>query len=240
MAIVNDIELIETHVADGKDRLLQQYREKIRVEGFLQGLNEQIQDLETLGFGSIVEKRPLPTAEGAALDEWGETVGEPRSGFSDEIYRALILAKIGENVSQTDIERIISIVLLLTGTEQVLLQEFFPAGFGVAVSTPLQFTLTQELINFLYQRIDRVDAAGVRFEAFVCYAFGDAFAFAGGPGDAGGFGDLNDALIGGQFAELHLPTLPAFSFISETPDDDFEDAGFGTEADILFGGILAP
>ena len=224
--------LINNHVDQALERLLEQFNDKAKMASVITALTEQIQQLEN-AFDDLFMKRTIALAEGRVLDDIGTIVGQPRLGFSDERYRSLLLAKIGENVSQGDIERIISIAKLLIGANLVHLQEWFPAGFGIYASADIP----SNLINFFYERLDRVDPAGVRLEALVCFNENEAFAFEGGAGTALGFGDATDLSVGGEFAKLHIRTLPAFAFESEAGLNN-GDEGFGTLEDNLVGGIF--
>ena len=223
---------ITTHVADALDRLLEQYKGKARIEGLISCLVEQVQDLE-----DVVHKLPedltIATAIGIQLDLIGTIVVQERLGFSDDIYRSLLQAKVGENVSKSTPENVIDVVKLLTGAGLVHLQEMYPAGYGIAIDT----TIDPSLIDFFYQRIERVDPAAVRLDQLVCFDPDEAFAFEGGPGTAAGFGDLTLPLVGGLFAEIHVQTQPAFAF-APPPGQETTDQGFGDLNDVLFGGIF--
>lgn len=220
---------ISNHVDQALDRLLEQFKDKEKMASIVTALTNQIQDLEN-AFDQLFTERVIANADGQVLDDIGTIVGQPRLGFDDVRYRSLLLAKIGENVSQGDIERIISIAKLLIGANLVFLQEYYPAGFGLSASADVP----SNLINFFYERLDRVDPAGVRLEALICFDELEGFAFEGGAGTALGFGDANDVNIGGKFAKLHIRTLPAFSF----DGTDNGDQGFGTLEDVLVGGIF--
>lgn len=224
---------ITTHVNDAKDRLIEQYKGAERFEGLLEAFNLQIQDIEDVIFG-LKADLAIETASGAQLDLIGTIVVQPRLGFSDEIYRRLLRAKIGENVSTATIEDIVNVTKLLVGAETVILQEWFPAGFGLWVDVDFD----PSLINFFYQRIDRVDAAGVRLEALICYDPDEAFAFDGGIGVGFGFSTISAPLTGGVLADYHSPSLPAFSFLNKLGTPQGGDQGFGTIEDVLFGGII--
>ena len=224
---------INDHIQQALDRLLEQYRNKPRIEGLISCFTEQIQDLEDVIF-ALPEDLTIETAIGVQLDLIGTIVQQDRLGFSDTIYRALLRAKIGENISTSTPENVINVTALLTGANLVHFQEYYPAGYGVSVSTDIDPTL----IDFFRQRIDRVDPASVRLEALICFDEAEGFAFDGGPSTALGFGDINDANEGGQLAKLHVPTAPAFSFAPKAGAIAGTDEGFGSLSDVLFGGIM--
>lgn len=223
---------ISDHRVQALARMLQEYKDKEKFEAIVSALADQIQESED-AFDDLFTLRTITAGSGQVLDDIGTIVGQPRLGFTDERYRSLLRAKIGENVSQGDIERIISISKLLIGANLVQLQEWYPAGVGIYASAEVP----ADLINFFYERLDKVDPAGVRLEAIVSFDETDAFAFEGGVGTAKGFGDSTDASLGGQFAELNIRSLPAFAFAPE-PGQDNGDEGFGTLEDNLVGGIF--
>lgn len=212
--------------------LLEQYKGQPKMEGLIKSFASQIQELEN-AFFDMVAKRTLDGAEGTILDEMGTIVVQDRLGFDDAFYRNLLKAKVGENTSQGEIEKIIQITQLLTGADLVHLQEWYPAGIGLFFDRELDAAL----INFFYQRLNRVEVATVRLEALICFDPDEGFAFEGGPGNAAGFGDINNSATGGKIAELHVRTEPAFSFAPQAGVTD-GDEGFGTFEDPLVGGIL--
>lgn len=215
-----------------KARILAQYRNKQNFEAWQEIHSEFIQELENV-YCDMLDLRTVDAGFGKILDEIGEIVVQPRLGFDDDFYRSLLKAKIGENTSQGEIEAIINVTKLLTQATQVHMQENFPAGFTLSVNAELE----QTLINFYYERLNRVDSAGVRLQGLICYDADEPFAFEGEPGPASGFGDINDANTGGLFADFKVRTLPAFSFAAEAGVED-GDAGFGTIEDPLVGGIF--
>ncbi len=224
--------VINNHIQQALDRLLEQYRNKPGIEGIIEALGFQIQAMED-ALQDVYDKTDVQTAFGATLDLVGTIVGQDRLGFDDDFYRSLILAKIGENVSQGDIERVIEITKLLTGATLVYLQEYYPAGFGLSMDVDVDPTL----INFFYERLDRVDPVAVRLEALICFDANEAFAFEGGPGSALGFGSTTNISLGGLFAKLHIRTKPEFAFEGASPDADAYE-GFGTIQDVLVGGLF--
>lgn len=224
---------ITNHIEQALERLLEQYKGKIRIEGLISALVEQIQDLEDVVF-DLPEDLTIETASGIQLDLIGTIVVQDRLGFSDDVYKALLRAKIGENVSTSTPEDIIDVTKLLTGATLVHFQEYFPAGYGISIN----ISVDPSLIDFFYRRIDRVDPAGVRLEALICFDPDEPFAFDGAPGPTLGFGDLNDANAGGKFAEIHLRENPKFSFAPSPGSIPGTDEGFGDLNDPLFGGLL--
>jgi len=100
-------------------------------------MNVKISDLCNAFFGNHIqtlenEVRKLlyifkiDNSEGTQLDNIGELVGQGRLGYNDVYYRILLKTKIGANVSEGDIERILTLWKLLAETENVQLQEIYP------------------------------------------------------------------------------------------------------------------
>lgn len=222
---------ITTHVTDAKERLLQQYKESAKLKALLDAFHAQVQELENV-FNDLYISRVINAASGQVLDDMGTIVGQARIGFDDIRYRSLLFSKVGENTSQGDPEKVLQVVKLLAVANIAQIQEWYPAGYGLYFSNSIPINL----INFFYERLDRVDPAGVRLEALISFDETDAFAFAGPAGVASGFGDSSNLAIGGKLAVLNLRTLPRFAFAPSGFDNG--DDGFGTLADNLVGGIL--
>lgn len=223
---------IPDHVVVALDRLLEQYRDQPRIASIITAFAEQSQGEED-AFSDLYDGRWIDNAEGKVLDDVGTIVNQPRLGLNDVRYRALIRAKIGQNVSQGDPERVIQVALLLFGATLVFLQENYPAGYNVSANQDIPI----ELINLFYSELDKVDPAGVRLEHLIVFDDDEAFAFEGGPGVALGFGDSTNPLTGGMLGKVLSRTEPAFAFAPAPGFDNF-DQGFGTLEDNLYGGIM--
>ncbi len=216
------------HVTDALDRLIEQYKESSNVRKMLQSLVPQVQDLEDV-VHDLFTSRTLTASEGAQLDKLGELVGQDREGFDDDFYRILITARIGINVSNGEYEKVLDVFKLLTQSALVHLQEWYPAGYGVTADNEVD----NDLMKFIANLMKLVDPAGVRLEGIMCFNGDEAFAFAGGPGNAKGFGDDTDPLEGGEFGFLHDLSVP-FAF----DGDDTEALGFGDTQDPIAGGAF--
>jgi len=226
------IEKITDYKERALDRLLLQFKDKPNFESILTIFSEQIQELETI-FCQLIEQRNLNTATGQTLDLMGTIVGQDRLGFDDTFYQSLLKAKVGENTSEGDIDKIITIVQFLTGANLVDLQEWFPLAIGIGIDTELD----PDLINFLYERLNAVDVGGARLEQIWCFDPQEGFAFDGNQTNALGFGDINDSNEGGLFAGIHLKDKPDFAFASESGVDS-GDKGFSSIEDVYVGGFL--
>ena len=208
---------ITTHVTDAEGNLVQQYKEATKLKALLGALSTQVQSLED-ALHSLIEGRWIENASGQVLDDFGEIIGQERMGFDDDFYKILLYVKMGENVSQGETERVIDIYKIITRATLVQLSEIYPAGIELMSNGSIN-PITAE---FIYDKIQRVRAAGVRIDRighFDAKPFGFAkapgaagfnqgklgyyyktskkFAFSGNA-NAGGFGTLEDRIIGGR------------------------------------------
>lgn len=228
---MSELVFIPDHSDQAVGRLISQYKEKPRIEGFLRAFVDPFQPLEAALIDLIIN-RWVYTAVGAQLDVLGVIVDEPRGGRMDQEYRIAIIAKIAINNSKGTPEEVISIFGLLTASTDILLQEYFPGVVWLSGNGNFQFDYTN--------------------------VGPDAFAFAGGV-DGLGFGDYFDPSVGGVFNSLILKNVgalyaimdsvlaagvrldeliqfddPAFSFAG-----DVNGAGFGDYFDTSVGGKFA-
>lgn len=217
------------HVDQAKARLIQQYKNKPRIGAIIEAFIEEIQEIESM-FKDLNLNRSLETATGNTLDRLGDIVGVARSpGQSDSEYRISIKAKISQNISQGEPERLISTFQLLKGAALVLLQENYPAAIHIGTPVPIA---DQDEANMLMEIMERTAAAGVRIEGLISFDPGEPFAFDGAlPGF--GFGDDTNPLAGGKLAFLWEPTID-FAFDGDDPNA----GGFGHIQDSLVGGVL--
>lgn len=148
---------ITTHSEDAKKRLLFQYQGKANIEGLLDSLGgQQIQDLENILF-DISTRLDIDNSEGIQLDNIGKIVGQSRNGQSDLTYKLFLKAKAGRNVSEGDIERVLSIWKIITGGTIVQLVEQFPASIELFSDVPIPGELEVDAFNLMQD----VVAAGV-------------------------------------------------------------------------------
>lgn len=221
---------IETHVSDAVDRLITQYKGKPRFIALISAFVAQHQIIEDKTF-EFYQRLDILTAAGAQLDGIGEIVGQTRGGLDDENYRILIFAKIGQNVSNGDPERLITIFKLLTGASFVHYMNL--SGGEIQLAT--DGTLNESVINFVFDQLQRSVAAGVRINEFIFFDKDEPFAFAGvnTSAPARGFGSVGNPTVGGKFAHLFRKN-PPFSFAGKRTSD----GGFGSRGKPLVGGVF--
>ncbi len=230
----NPVDEITDHTGDAFKRLLQQYKNKPNLKAIIKIYADRMQELETV-FISLYLARSVNDAVGVQLDQVGEIVGIKRPGSligDDEPYRTLIFVKIGQNVSQGEAERIISVAKLLTGSEYVHLLDILNGNVELTITVDLG---SQENVDATYRSLEIVLAAGVRVAAILCADPTEAFAFAGTNVDAPALGfDDGTGTSGGKFAKHH-EFKPPFAFAG----DDTEAKGFGAGSDDpLAGGVF--
>lgn len=100
-------------------------------------------------------------------------------------------------------------------------------------------TIDPTLVDFFFENMQRVVAAGVRVNFIACFDPDESFSF-DGVGPIGlGFSSTGAPTTGGQFAFLHRQTKPEFAFDSSaSPTVDPDGGGFGAIADPLVGGFF--
>jgi hypothetical protein len=147
-------EQITTHAADAKARLLFQYQGKTNIEALLDSLGgQQIQDLEDILF-DINSRLDIDNSEGVQLDNIGTIVGQPRNGQDDMTYKLFLKAKAGVNVSEGDVERVLSVWKIITGGTIVQVIDQYPAAIELFSDVPVPgeleveaFALMQEVVG---------------------------------------------------------------------------------------------
>ena len=151
-------EQITTHIEDAKARLLFQYKGKTNIEALLDSLGgQQIQDLENILF-DIGTRLNIDNSIGVQLNNIGIIVGQPRNGQDDATYRLFLKAKSGRNVSEGDIERVLSIWKIITGGTVVQVIENFPAEIELFSDIPVPDALASDAFDLMQD----VVGAGVR------------------------------------------------------------------------------
>lgn len=174
---------------------------------------EQLQDLE-LTNQRIREWKDIDKAEGAALDEIGVELNQPRGAATDEIYRVLLKSKNARNLSTGDINTIIRVLSIALDAEpseiQIKEQWNDPVDPQPAAISLIQLPLRK--LNEVgmspkqfVQIVQKTVAAGVRVASI---ELSGTFAFASLPStieysDTAGFADENGT-VGGYFGALFV------------------------------------
>jgi hypothetical protein len=145
---------ITTHQEDALNRLIYQYKGKVNLKNLIKDLSTtQIQEIENAAI-ELYSRLNIDDSEGVQLNKIGEIVGQPRNGLSDTTYRIFLKAKIAVNVSEGDIEQVISVWKLMTGSSIVSLLEAYPAEVDLYYDVPLDdsvkdlaFALIQDVVG---------------------------------------------------------------------------------------------
>lgn len=185
------------YVAQAKARLLEQYKNSTNISSVIDALVVQLQETEGM-FIDLRDNRTLDNAIGTTLDLIGSIVGVTRIvGESDTDYRLRIKQGIFRNRSQGTPEILIEVVQTFTLSTSIIFFEGAIASFAFNISDE---TLTQPEIDALYAALREAKAAGVLIEHVTAFNETNAFTFEDGIG--GGFGDITDSNIGGEFASV--------------------------------------
>lgn len=224
------IELITTHKEDAKARLLSQYIGKPNIEGLLDALVDEIQELEQAYVG-LKDRLDIDVSSGNQLDRIGVLVGQDRLGQSDIRYRILLKARIGANVSQGEPESVITVFKLVT--EATFIHYMNLLNGEIALGT--DGTIDRNEVNFILKNLSLPIPGGVRLDYIQEFSPDEAFAFAGvnTSAPALGFGTVADVNVGGKFSEAFVE-LPPFGFDGSSSASE----GFGTIQDPLVGGAF--
>jgi len=225
------VDLITTHTTDSIARLLEQYKNKPNLAAIIAAFTDQIQDVENETY-AIIDMRAIELAYGEHLDNIGKIVDLARQGLGDDEYRTLLYVKIGQNTSQGDPEKIISIYKLLTGGTYVHYVNLTDAE--VQLQTDVNFS-DQAEANVKIESIQQVVGAGVRV-AYLIYADADEpFVYDGTNPNVPGLGyDDTNGTSGGKYSE-HWTLKYLFAY----DGDETTYEGYGSPDDPLVGGVYS-
>jgi len=194
----DDVEPV-THATLGLARMLWQYRDKPRMQGFLTAFLNDCQSLEDVTLQVLTGRWPL-TAIGVQLDVLGRIVGQERGELTDDQYRLYILARILVNKGNGRVEEIIDILEILGVTEAIYVDEG-TAELRVDISGQADGNLIGDLVNDARGGGIRLDWRWNEQTESACFAMGDTLG-ADETNATGGFGDLTGATqtTGGYFS----------------------------------------
>lgn len=173
-------------------RLIWEYRgDRPRIQGMLDALLEQVQNLENLSIEVLTGRWPL-TAEGAQLDLLGRIVREARGSLTDPEYRLMILLRILVNRSDGTLGQIEEIIETAKPSGSMQIDESYPCGLMISVAGVTLGWLLGEMVA------DAVSAGVACHWSWTEHDDADAFAMGDALGSDeanvdGGFGDLTGA-----------------------------------------------
>lgn len=165
--------------AGPRSRIAHQFTDKPNFLALLDGLTEELQEVEDTLF-SMLDLHQIETAVTGTLEAIGNILNEPRDGQSDADYKLSLAFKIFTNTSGGTISDIVTATKVLTAGTQVEISETFPAAVE----------LTTDGINVdaaTEARLQKLVAATVEL-TLISTLGEDAFVFFDDP-DGEGFND---------------------------------------------------
>lgn len=198
------------HEAVALSKLISELKDRPGVEALVRGVIREQQEIEIV-LQRTFDLRPLATAFGEQLDQWGRVVGRARDGgWPDSTYRALLALQIGVNSSGGQPDTLIQVMSLLMSmyelgtfpvppTFPVAYEESYPGAVIMTVLSDLPWDSIRE--PFIYAEIQRVAPGGVRVYPIMRPKTLTTFTYDGGPGT--GFQDAAMTLgTGGKYARV--------------------------------------
>lgn len=129
------IALFTEHGDQAVALLLEQYKNKPRIEGWLRSIIAEIQTLENVTW-DVILLRLIDNAANAQLDVIGRLVGEMRRGHDDTTYRHYIAVRIRVNRSKGHASDVLEVLALLDTTPRTF-DEIQPANMIFQFATPM-------------------------------------------------------------------------------------------------------
>jgi len=186
---------ISDHIERAKERLIEQYKGKSKIEGLVEAVVAPLQEIEDV-LEQLKVERWIESAVGVQLDKIGRIVGAEREiGQNDDDFRLVVKAQIIMNLNQGTPEEIIAAAKFFIGAAFIWYLEVYPAAVDIfsstVISEPQRAKIRAQLKKFL--------PAGVSLDSFGQFDETNPFIFNGGSG----FGDVNDPDAGGLLADLY-------------------------------------
>jgi hypothetical protein len=148
----DDLVRVESHCDDGKALLIDEFRNRPRIEAMLCALLEEVQVLDDTVWRVLTE-RTIDNAVGVQLDTIGDIVGQPRGSLvDDEDFRAAIRGRIKANSSDGSTEDIYAIVVATLGSPTTViakLRRYGTAAYTLQLKVPVGFD--EGVVNTLVQ-----------------------------------------------------------------------------------------
>lgn len=120
------------HVGTGKALLLEQFKGRPVINGFLGVFMRRAQAIED-AFWDIIDKRILDTAADAQLDSLGGIVGEKRLGRGDDEYRQAIKLRVRVNRSKGRTVDVLDVAILAASPGKPRYVEYPTLQFEVGI-----------------------------------------------------------------------------------------------------------
>ncbi len=165
------------HVERGLSRLIEQFKNKPRIEALLRSYLDEVQLLSDAIWSVIVE-RLVDDAVGYQLTVLSRLVGENVRLDDDERQRVLVRARVAVNRSHGNGNDILTVAELLLGDASFALTEHFPGAMVLTIEDAIAFTPALE-----QRMLEEAAAGGVRIDVhFSADEPEDWFRFGTGPG----------------------------------------------------------
>lgn len=192
-------------VEDAQRRLVTQFKDKPNLRKLVELMAEPCQTLADVG-DEVESVFDLHTTTGIHLDILGARLNQPRLGFPDDSYRAILKAltflyRPGRGTTP----RIFEVVhaILDSELESILYQEVYPAAYILTISVQ---DWNSSLIQVLAMLLPMTKPAGVGMAAVLAPANGFIYDSSIVPTLPGlGYGSALNADLGGGYAGLFDP-----------------------------------
>lgn len=136
--------IIDDHEGEARSRPTSLYQNNVDIQNIIRVKAERTQIIED-AIWSVVTEKWIGDAEGQQLNELGAIVGEPRLGRSDEEYIEAIGIRIRLNSGGGSPELILTYLRFVFQTENVRIEEIFPASFKVFAGVDVTLEQAQAL-----------------------------------------------------------------------------------------------
>lgn len=171
------------YLGQARSRLPFQYKNKPRIDAFLQAWTAEFQAIEDAFFAVYIDRQlQQGLATGDLLTKLGKIVGQTSEGLTDPQFLLLIRARILVNRSDGRRETLIRIAALLVPSTPIYVKDYQPAAVLIQPLGPLGLPANLIAQQFLGPAV----AAGVRL-AFVWLGQSVATSFTLGSVYAPGF-----------------------------------------------------
>lgn len=232
--------VVKDHEEQGVALLLDQFKNKPRLEAWLRIYLRQVQLLDDATYDVMIA-RMIDLATGAQLDLIGKIVGERRLGRTDTEFRVFIYVRIQANRSAGTTPELLKIIELLSSPTPAHYDEYYPA------SILLEFAeLTPRDPRTIYHAVQGARAGGVRLNFVVPTTTPDLQFLYSDVGDTdvgdNGYGAEGDPEQFGLLGGTYGPSTP-YTFqrvLLESVEPDAGPVAGGTTILITGSGFYGP
>ncbi len=170
------------HAGEALDLLLEQFKDKSKIEELLNSFSAQIQLVEN-AYWQLLTERTLANATGTTLDHIGEILNRQRGSETDSEYRARLQIQVLIYQSSGTAEDILAVFVMVAGAVSIQITEGTEADFYIEINDPVTEIIGARAAAYLKE----LKAAGVGGLTY-WHSSATPFGFDGDP-DALGFGD---------------------------------------------------